>query len=500
MADVFISYSKTRAVEAEELASELGDLGYDVWWDTSLLPTGSFGAEIDRQLDAAKAVIVVWSPESVRSKWVRSEAAHGDRQEKLVNTHTTELDPSRQIPKPFDQIHSVAIHNIRAIVGALDALQVARSGGRPMPASGAQPTSVADADDRLFAEVQKADTAQAYAYYLDELPEGRHALVARFRLKALGPAPAAPQPGSSAGRQREGRIKVEGKIVHGAADGWFKAGAGKSEWFKDVDIGPEMVVVPAGSFTMGSPETEPERESWRAGTESPQRTVTIARPFAVGRHAVTRGQFAAFVNKTAHKMEGGAYVWTGSKWEHDPKASWRAPGFAQDDGHPVVCVNWNDAKAYAAWLSNEAGQDYRLATEAEWEYCCRAGRTTPFWWGSSINPTQANYNGNYVYKGGGNKGEYRQRTVPVDSFEANPWGLYQVHGNVMEWCEDVWHDTYKGAPTDGTGWLEGGDQSLRVLRGGSWYYYPFILRSACRGRYPSVVRYSGIGFRLSRTL
>ena len=266
----------------------------------------------------------------------------------------------------------------------------------------------------------------------------------------------------------EGRIEVDAKIVHGAPDGWFLPGNGKAEWFKDHEMGPEMVVVPAGSFVMGSPETEPDR----LGSESPQHSVTIARPFSVGRHAVTRGQFAAFINNSGYKTEGGAYVLAGNEWKSDPKASWRNPGFPQDDSHPVVCVSWEDAKAFAVWLSSQSGQDYRLLTEAEWEYAARAGTTTPFWWGSTITPAQANYNGNYVYKGGGAKGEYREQTVAVGEFAANLWGLYQVHGNVWEWCEDVWHENYKGAPSDGSAWLQGRNADWQVGRGGSWDSYP----------------------------
>jgi formylglycine-generating enzyme required for sulfatase activity len=174
--------------------------------------------------------------------------------------------------------------------------------------------------------------------------------------------------------------------------------------------------------------------------------VAIAKPFAVARYPVTRGEFAAFVNTTGHKMDGGAYVWNGKEWKTDPSKSWRDPGFSQDDRHPVVCVSWKDAQAYIEWLREKTGKVYRLPSEAEWEYAARAGTVTPFWWGKSITPDQANYDGNYVYKGGGSKGAYREKTVPVNSFEASPWGLYQVHGNVWEWCEDRWHDDYNGAP------------------------------------------------------
>jgi formylglycine-generating enzyme required for sulfatase activity len=276
----------------------------------------------------------------------------------------------------------------------------------------------------------------------------------------------------------------------------FVPGNGRAEWFSDHPHGPEMVVAPAGSFTRGSPETETQRSA----DESPQRKVTIPQLFAVGRHAILRGQFAAFVNNTGHKSEGGATVWKGDKWEHDPKGSWRNPGFAQDDSHPVVCINWDDANAYAAWLSDQTRKTYRLLTEAEREYVARAGTTTPFWWGSSITPTQANYNGNYTYAGGGSMGEYRKATVHVGSFAANPWGLFNVHGNVWEWCEDVWHDNYNGAPTDGTAWLQGGDASRRVVRGGSWSNSPQNLRAANRNRSSAGNRLDVNGFRLARTL
>lgn len=275
----------------------------------------------------------------------------------------------------------------------------------------------------------------------------------------------------------------------------FVPGNGRAEWFTDHPHGPEMVVVPAGSFMMGSPDNERERHRY----EGPQHNVLISQPFAVGRHAITRGQFAAFVNNTNYKAKG-AYAWTGRKWKHDPNASWRKPGFKQDDSHPVVCVNWVDANAYATWLSAATGREYRLLTEAEWEYVARAGTATPFWWGASITPAQANYDGNYRYAGGGSKGEWRKAPVPVNSFEANSWGLFNVHGNVWDWCQDVWHDNYNGAPNDGSAWLQGGDATRRVVRGGSWGNLPQGVRSAYRLGSPSGDRDIYQGFRLARTL
>jgi formylglycine-generating enzyme required for sulfatase activity len=332
-------------------------------------------------------------------------------------------------------------------------------------------------------------------------PSGRSAAARKAtRTRALPSDPTPPASSQEDRMRAEGRVLVDVAIARNANGKWFLPRAGKTEWFKDHEAGPEMVVVPAGNFEMGSPDDEPERESWQVGTESPQHEVAIAQPFAVARHPITRGQFAAFVSDTGHELRGRAYVWKGGQWVHDPKASWRVPGLLQNDSHPVVCINWDDAKAYAAWLARTTGKSYRLLSEAEREYVARAGTTTPFWWGSSITPAQANYDGRFVYKGGGSKGEWRESTVPVGTFEANPWGLYNVHGNVWDLCDDVWHDNYSDAPVDGSAWLQGGDASRRVARGGSWINFPQNLRAAYRYGFTIVDRYGDVGFRLARTL
>jgi formylglycine-generating enzyme required for sulfatase activity len=311
-------------------------------------------------------------------------------------------------------------------------------------------------------------------------------LIRRLGLSKEGPRPAQPQTASPSTAKRnstEGRIKVDAKIIHGAPDGWFKPGNGETEWFKDYDAGPEMVVVPAGRFMMGSPETEPGRFD----DEGPQREVTIAQPFAVGRHAVAQAQFAAFVSDTGYRTDGGAAVWRLDvhKLDDDPNASWRSPGFHQDGSHPVVCVSLDDATAYVAWLSQKTGRIYRVLSSAEWEYVARASTTTPFWWGSSITPAQANYDGRHVYPDGYySGGEHRNRTVPVGSFVGNPWGLFNVHGNVWEQCEGV----AKVA------------KYRVVVRGGSWYNDPRRLRSACRQGGAADFRSNDHGFRVARTL
>jgi formylglycine-generating enzyme required for sulfatase activity len=237
-----------------------------------------------------------------------------------------------------------------------------------------------------------------------------------------------------------------------------------------------MVVVPAGSFMMGSPASEEGRDA----DEGPQHRVTIARSFAVGKFEVTFAEWDACV------AAGGC--------SHNPGDSGWGRG-----KRPVINVSWDDiTRQYLPWLSGKTGKAYRLLTEAEWEHAARAGTTTPFWWGSSISASQANYHGPTTY-GGGPKGEYRQKTVPVDSFAANPWGLYNVHGNVWEWVQDCWNGSYSGAPSDGSAWTTG-DCSRRVLRGGSCVNYPQLLRSAYRGRFTPDNRGSYVGFRVGRTL
>ena len=278
---------------------------------------------------------------------------------------------------------------------------------------------------------------------------------------------------------------------------------------KDCAECPEMVVIPAGAFNMGSSGAEQALAN-AAGVstqvtagESPQRGVSV-RSFAAGRYAVTRGEFANFVRARNYQTEAeqgdGCYGLTGTEFKKDKAHNWRNVGFSQSDDHPVVCVSWNDAKAYAQWISQVSGKEYRLLSEAEREYAARAGTQTAFWWGGSINSGQANYNGAGKSYNSSAPGDWRRATVAVNSFEPNPFGLYNVHGNVWEWVEDCWHENYNGAPTDGSAWTTGCSQSGRVLRGGSWMYIPAYLRSAGRLRGTPDLRGDLIGFRLARTL
>jgi formylglycine-generating enzyme required for sulfatase activity len=231
--------------------------------------------------------------------------------------------------------------------------------------------------------------------------------------------------------------------------------AAPGQTFKDCAECPEMVVIPAGRFLMGSPPGE----AGRAEDEGPQRWVDVPR-FALGKFEVTQGEWLAVMGSN--------------------------PSRFSDCGMncPVENVSWNDAQEYARRLSQRTGQNYRLPSEAEWEYAARAGTTTAYPWGDRFDGNRAN-NGS--------------RTVQVGNYPANAFGLHDLHGNVLEWVQDVWHSSYAGAPSNGSAWMSGGDQTRRVLRGGSWGGTPQGLRSAYRVRFAPDYRNGFTGFRIART-
>lgn len=235
--------------------------------------------------------------------------------------------------------------------------------------------------------------------------------------------------------------------------------------FRDCETCPEMVVVPAGSFVMGS--DGPHKY------ESPARQVTIAEPYAIGRFEVTFDEWAACV-----AAGGCAHEPDDHKWGRGTR--------------PVINVTYADARTYVTWLSAHTGKSYRLPSEAEWEYAARGGTTTEFWWGDEVGENLANCRdcgSEWSAKGSG----------PVGSFEANPFGLYDTAGNVWEWVHDCWQESHAGNPADGSPRPET-DCRYRTMRGGSWYYFSKNSRSAWRFRNDARVKSYGIGFRVARDL
>ena len=236
----------------------------------------------------------------------------------------------------------------------------------------------------------------------------------------------------------------------------------------------EMVAIPAGRFVMGSPEDEPERSS----QESPQHEVQV-NDFYMGRYPVTQAQwrFVAALPQVERKLS-------------------LDPSRFKGKTRPVEQISWFDAVEFCARLGECTGLNYCLPTEAEWEYACRAGTTTPFHFGETISPDLANYHGSETYKKGP-KGEYRQETTPINHFRiANAFGLCDMHGNVLEWCQDYWHGNYEGAPTDGNAWLNENENAKHIVRGGSWSNVPWYCRSAYYFSYSPDVTYPDLGFRV----
>ncbi|MEA5594667.1 bifunctional serine/threonine-protein kinase/formylglycine-generating enzyme family protein [Rivularia sp. UHCC 0363] len=238
----------------------------------------------------------------------------------------------------------------------------------------------------------------------------------------------------------------------------------------DNGINLEMVYLCGGTFMMGSPESQ------GYDSEHPQHFVTI-KPLFMSKFAITQAQWLAVAKlpQVKHSL--------------NPE-----PSYFKGDSHPVEQISWHEAVEFCVRLSNYTGKEYRLPSEAEWEYACRANTITPFHFGDTITSDLVNHDGNYTY-GLAPKGKYRQGTTPVGKFPPNALGLYDMHGNVWEWCADSWHDSYHNAPCDGRVWHEGGEK-MRVMRGGSWFNVPRFCRSALRYKGESTLRDVFIGLRV----
>jgi formylglycine-generating enzyme required for sulfatase activity len=431
MSDIFISYASEDLNAARRLAAVLESQGWSVFWDRRI-PAGKVWREvIGAALAEARCVVVLWSQHSVNSHWVQEEADYGLKRRVLIPA----LIESVHQPLGFGSIQAADLSTwdgnhedavlkqfFRDLAGVL--------GPAPVVPTKERPKAQAEAKQKASEQRRQQDEAEAIRDTLE---------------------PSEPKPGTV---------------------------------FRDIEAPwcPELIVIPAGEFMMGS--TAAERK-WAVAQganpewvkpERPQHLVRITYRLAVGRYPVTFEEYEQFCRQVGRKKPAD------EDWGRGRR--------------PVINVSWEDAQAYFTWLSEQTGQPYRLPSEAEWEYACRAGTTTPFWTGATISTDQANYDGRDTY-GIGRKGKFRQKTTAVGRFEANLWGLHDMHGNVWEWCEDWWHDSYKGAPEDGSAWLKGGSAG-RVVRGGSWHTKPWNIRAASRR--DRIDPSSHRGFRVARTV
>jgi formylglycine-generating enzyme required for sulfatase activity len=369
-------------------------------------------------------------------------------------------------------------------------------------------------------EVMTATRRQQQPFIYQSLPEQPVYLRAPGQVAAVGPqvAPVAPPPvvGPCEGGAKTVAFSSRCAAPLSASE---ERALKPKQAFRECAQCPEMVVVPAGSFTMGSPDTEKDRHK----DEGPQHAVTFARSFAVGKFDVTVDQFAAFVAARGYDAGSNCSTWDGSAWVESQGRSWREPGFPQAGSHPAVCLSWNDAKAYVDWLARTTGKGYRLLTEAEWEYAER-GRTAPGTY--PRYPFGDNEKDLCRY---GNVGDQTAKdavpgagrgalapcsdgyayTSPAGSFPPNGFGLYDMVGNARQWTEDCLHNSYDGAPLNGSAWTAESpnssqnavaDCSRRIIRGGTWFNSPRLLRAASRVWNPTDIRNHSVGFRVARTL
>jgi formylglycine-generating enzyme required for sulfatase activity/class 3 adenylate cyclase len=336
---------------------------------------------------------------------------------------------------------------------------------QPIPAT---ETPLGSDEMSAWAKIKSSDKIDELASYLDRFPNSRYSEYIRHRLNALRAHPSITK-------------------------------------FRDCPQCPEMVVIPSGSFTMGASQGEVDRYAFPSGMRLQLHPVRIARQFALGEYLLTRKQYATFVEETGHGGSGCFAVPPDSpSLKFDVARSWRDPGFAQADDHPVVCVSWYDAIAYVSWLSEKTGQNYRLPTEAEWEYAGRAGSVTGRYFGDAPICEFANVRDRskrLIYSAGQFFNECDggfSNTSPVASFPPNGFGLYDMIGNVWEWVEDCWKFSYTDAPSDGTA-REEQPCKARVRRGASWnsterYLYSVVTRSTNDPE----SRWETNGFRIAR--
>jgi formylglycine-generating enzyme required for sulfatase activity len=463
-ARIFISYSHRDEEWKDLLVEHLGVLGDQVraWNDRDIQPGDDWKAEIERELNAARVAVLLVSVDFLRSRFVR-------RDEIPVLLRRREQEGLRIVPVI---LRPCAWRN----VDWLSRLQVRPRGGQAL---------LMHDKGRVAIEAEFASLAEDVSNWLQRAPEVRaKPPVTAPTVPASAPAARAepptplppPQAPASLAQRRQFEFETVTLDLHGRelvarrgeAVGWAEPLA--------EGVALEMIELPGGRYERGAADDEVGAYD----DERPQHAVRVA-GFAIGRFAITQAQWRVVAG-----------------WRKIKLALDADPADFKGDERPVEQVSWHDAVEFCARLSARTGRLYRLPSEAEWEYAARAGTTSPFAFGETITPAIVNYDGNHPYAGA-EKGRYREGTTPVGHLGvANAFGLFDMHGNVWEWCQDLWHESYRGAPSDGRVWEQGGDTAYRVLRGGSWINYARLCRSADRVRLAPDDRIRNVGVRVVR--
>ena len=507
MADIFLSYSRADRPTAQIIAGALEAEGFSVWWDKVLRAGQTYDEVTESMLRDSSVVIVLWSKTSVKSKWVRAEATLGQRGCELVPAMIEDADRPImfELTQTADLIGWTGDRNearwgefVADIKRSLDKHGAETNTPATAPDSAAAPAGKDDAtiETVFWTSIKDGSDPADFEAYLDRYADGHYASLARNRLAALGAAsapvatppapepepvpepvtaaPVTPVPSATAPPSQQSETNktsnplpmILGAVVVLGVGGWFGLQA-MNGGDRDVvehdpidhapvvascDACPEMVAIPGGSFTMGSPDTEANR----SGNEGPVREVTL-QPFAISATEVTWDQWQLCVDAGACNAAQGS----GS------------------GSFPVTGVSHDDARTYADWLSQQGDRRFRLPSEAQWEYAARGGTSTPYWWGTS-------FAGPGVVSGA---------AKDTAALQANAFGVSGMLGNVREWVADCYERSYANAPSDGR--VVGGTNcSQPVVRGGSWKLGAAEHRAANRARYRRIVRDRALGFRV----
>jgi formylglycine-generating enzyme required for sulfatase activity len=516
MTDIFLSYASADRERIRPLAIMLEQQGWSVWWDRKIPPGKTYDQVIEQALDGARCVVVVWSQTSVQSEWVKVEADEGMSRKVLVPV----LIEEAKIPLAFRRIQAARLVNWNGdsshpeLTMLFESIKAIIGEANPEEESIGEEGQVQDTPSEApFQRLSNQATPQpainetpipaflrmpSPVYWLKhKMPKrnlkpwlaigGAVALIGLV-LAAIwdaingrnnGPANPTPVAGVSPAEAPAPPLQFEFDVVKTDARGNVISREKKSARYFTEEINGmklEMIEIPGGKFTMGSPRNEAERP----GEEGPQHEVTI-QPFSMSKYEITQAQWRAVAKLPKVGSE-----------DLNPD-----PSEFKGDDLPVEKVSWYEAQEFCRRLGRATGRKYRLPSEAEWEYAARAGATTPFTFGPTITSDIVNYNGNYPY-GLTPNGVYRGKTTKVGSLGvANAFGLFDMHGNVWEWCEDDWHANYSGAPADGGAWIDEASRgSYRVLRGGGWRHSAHECRSARHHGDTPGLRNVDLGFRL----
>lgn len=428
MADVFISYKKEDFQTADRVVAGLRAEGFSVWWDDSLTPKAAWDAELEREISIAATVVVLWTPRSINSEWVRTEAHYGQDRGKLIPV----LMENCSIPIAFMLRQTVKLCDWRG-----------------------------DRNDRDWRKLL------TWIADLTSTKPGNANIP-----QALGAA----QPNPF--RDAIGRLPSGDPIVEGA---FVNTSTPAGTVFRDGELLPVMRILSPGTFTLGSPPSDPDHTA----VEGPQKRVEIPAPLALAVFPILVSEYQAVMGAlpSVTVQPVPSHGWLNV---FRPTPAPVAPRLATNPSAPVTHVSYDDAQAFVGRLSAATGETYRIPSETEWEYACRAGSHSRYSFGDTIDASQAAF--------GSESGP-----IAPGSFRPNAFGLYDMHGNVREWTSDLWHESYATTPSDGGAATEG-HGSMRVVRGGGWCDVPAMLRSAARMRATQSSRSNAIGFRVVRVL